>query len=116
MNKQQQFFYDNAGYSYDPKIETPEHGRYRCAVALADAETLATAHGYSFEWSIDPDVDSSDFDGENEPYAQWLCTMYNDAGDIVANLGGIDFGPDGEPWGNAYRRVVEAELALENVE
>lgn len=27
MNKQEQFFYDHAGYSYDPKTETPEQGR-----------------------------------------------------------------------------------------
>lgn len=114
MNKQEQFFYDNAGFSYDPKTQTPEQGKLECAKALADAETLATAHGYSFEWFIDPDITSADF--QDDDYSLWCCQMHNDDGDVVGSLSGIDFGPDGEPWGNDYRRVVEAELALEHME
>ena len=34
MTKQEQFFYDHAGWSYDPKTETPEQGRERCAKDL----------------------------------------------------------------------------------
>ncbi len=42
----EQFFYNNAGYSYNPKSETPAEGNARCAKALAMAEE---AEGYC-EW------------------------------------------------------------------
>ena len=29
------------------------------------------------------------------------------------NYGAVDFGRDGKPWGDLYRRVVQADLALE---
>lgn len=54
-----------------------------------------------------------------QSYHLWQCTAWQCEGDDMgaltyrASLGGIDFGRDGEPWGNPYRRVVEAELALE---
>lgn len=115
MNKQEQFFYKHAGFSYDPKTQTPEQGKAECAKALADAETLATAHGYSFEWTEDSECSAADFRDDTD-YALWCCIMRNDDGDVVGSLRGIDFGPGGEPWGNDYRRVVEAELALEHME
>jgi hypothetical protein len=39
--------------------------------------------------------------------------MRDKAGKVVQSLGGVDFGRDGDPWGQPYARVVEAELALE---
>ena len=45
----QLFFYENAGYSYDPKTETPEQGRIRCARDLADAEMVGQRLGYVLE-------------------------------------------------------------------
>ena len=60
LTADQQFFFDCACHSYDPRTETPEQGRTRCALDLAAAEA---------------------------------------------------FGRDGSPWGDPYRRVVEAELA-----
>jgi hypothetical protein len=38
----------------------------------------------------------------------WIATLYDPQGTLAASLGGID-APEGDP----YRRVVEAELALE---
>lgn len=98
----EQFFFDHAGYSYDPKSETAEHGRIRCAKNLAAAEGIAREAGVSFEWVPDADVD--------EPN-QWGCMLHDAAGSIHQSLWGIDFGRHGEPWGDKYRRVVEAELA-----
>lgn len=115
MNTQQSFFYEHAGFGYDPKTQTPEQGKRQCAEALADAETLATAHGYTFEWFVDPEITAADW-SDTEDHATWCCIIRNDDGDVVGSLGGIDFGPGGEPWGDSYRRVVEAELALEHME
>jgi hypothetical protein len=110
--KPTEFFYANAGYSYDPAHETPEEGRTRCSIFLAFAEKEGRDRGFSFEWSVD-DVDSSEWNDEDEPYAQWLCVARDEVGEVIASLSGVDFGPGGEPWGNDYRRVVEAELAQE---
>lgn len=110
MNAAERFFYDNAGFSHDPATETVEEGRTRCAKLLAAAEARASAEGYSFEWDVD-DLDSSEWSDDPEPWAQWVCVMRDPDGEIIETLCGIDFGRDGSPWGNPYRRVVEAELA-----
>ena len=104
MRADAQFFYTNAGCAYDPKTETPTEGRKRCALILAAAETFARAAGVSFEWLIDVDAD--------EP-GQWGCILRDNTGEAKQSLWGIDFGPGGSPWGENYRRVVEAELALD---
>jgi hypothetical protein len=109
----EQFFYEHAGYSYDPKKETPKQGRQRGAKALARAEAKASRLGYSFEWEIDQISDSSDFSNERPAYELYFCRMRDQKGQTLDTLGGIDFGRDGSPWGDPYRRVVEAELALE---
>ena len=115
MNQTEQFFYDNAGYSYDPKTETKEKGRRRTAAFLAQAESKATEQGFSFQWRVDPYMDSSEFSDDPEPWALWECLIHAPDGSILTGIGGIDFGRDGEPWGDNYRRVVEAELALESL-
>ena len=114
------FFFDHAGFSYDPLTETAEQGQARCAEQLADAEEQARDAGCSFEWSIDPGTTSADWidDRKNggkrrNPWATWQCLMRDADGAVVQALGGIDFGRDGSPWGDPYRRVIEAELALE---
>lgn len=119
MNKVEQFFYDNAGYSYDPATETPEQGREKSAILLASAERWAQETGYDFIWDIDPDASSADWiddkkDGGKyrKPWQVWFCSMLNERGKTVQSLHAIDFGRDGQPWGNSYRRVVEAELAM----
>lgn len=108
------FFRTHAGFSYDPAKETKAQGRARYARALAKAEVAALFAGLHFAWEVD-DIDSRDFSDDPEPWALYACTAYNATGDAVAHLGGIDFGRDGTPHADPYRRVVEAELALEAI-
>lgn len=110
---EQRFFFDRAGWSYGPG-ETPQAGRMRCAVELAAAESRARQEGCSFQWEIDPDIDSREFSNRRPYYALWQCLMRDASGEVVQSLHGIDFGRDKEPWGDPYRRVVEAELAAEH--
>ena len=110
------FFYSQAGYGYQPDKETKLQGKRRCAKQLAAAERLASDRGYSFRWQVDTMSDSSDWSDEEPAYAQWQCDMLDSDGKFVNGLGGVDFGRDKDPWGDPYRRVVEAELALEIVE
>lgn len=109
MNRNEQFFYDHAGWSHDPKTETSEQGRERCARALAKAEDDGRNAGLSFEWSADHDCERTRRNAE-----MWQCACYDVHGRVVASLGGVDFGPEGL-HGDPYRRVVEAELALEAI-
>lgn len=108
-----QFFLRNAGFSYDPKTETADDGRRRHARDLANAERRGARAELSFGWSIDPDNDSSEWCDEPPAYEQWACVCRDANGIAVASLGGIDFGRDGLPYSDPYRRVVEAELAQE---
>ena len=116
------FFMQHAGYSYDPKTETPEQGRRRCARSLADAEMRARDAGCSYQWEVDPHARSSDWIADHEdggkyrdPWITWQCCMHDAEGEAIASLGGIDFGRNGSPFGSPYKRVVEAELALESL-
>lgn len=113
MNQAEQFFYEHAGYSWDPKKETMEDGRRKSAKDLADAEYRAYSEGYTFDWEVDPTINSSDFDDVSPPYALWVCTLRDPGGDAVESLSGIDFGPDGLP-GCTYGREVCAGLAYEH--
>ena len=108
------FFLANAGFSYDPKTETPAKGRARCARQLAKAERDAAALGFTFEWDYDQEgcigcsCDSPDCKcstGEDHECLSCLCR--NADGEVVASLSSIC-----EP-SREYRRVVEAELAEE---
>lgn len=116
MNADVQFFFDHAGYSWNPATETEQAGRLRCAENLAAAEGIARAAGVSFDWTIDPDIDSSDFSDDPEPWALWQCVAYDAAGSECGCLCGVDFGRDGSPHADDYRRVVEAEIAAEYVD
>ena len=111
--KPENFFFEQAGYSYDPKRETEKQGRQRGAKALAAAERKGSDAGFSFHWEIDQLCDSSEFSKERPAWQLWACCCRNSQGRVRASLCGIDFGRDGAPWGEPYRRVVEAELALE---
>lgn len=111
LNADQRFFFDHAGYSHDPRTETPEQGRARCALDLAAAEAFGRAAGLSFEWSIDPDTDSSEWSRIRPAWDAWVCVCRDAEGAVCQALAGIDFGRDGSPWGDPYRRVVEGELA-----
>jgi len=115
LTTDEKFFFDHAGYSYG-KGETKRQGRERGARALAQAEAKARQGGFSFVWQIDPDTDSSDWSDDEPAWRVWQCCMLNPEGRIVDSLHGIDFGRDGEPWGDPYKRIVEAELALSGLD
>lgn len=107
------FFYRNAGFSYDPKTETPRKGKARGARMLAQAERDARALGYSFGWANDWSVGdhSKEFDcyTNGGPETCESCVMYDAQGNSVQALGCIDDAT------REYRRVIEAELALEQL-
>lgn len=114
--KAEDFFYEHAGYSYDPKTETPEQGRRRGAKELAKAEEWAKGHGYYFEWEQEGEpwstfLDGTEVDIDDVSDIVWVV-MRDDEGKVVQSLGGIIEGHD-ERANRRYRRVVEAELALE---
>lgn len=122
MNANEQFFFEHAGWSYNPKTETADEGRERGAIALAQAEQRFRESSCWFEWVHDDDADAS-FVNDWEPAdrEQWEasehmaegCVLYappeNDHGKprVLASLWGV-FDADA-----SYRRVVEAELASE---
>ena len=108
MTDQERFFYAHAGYSYRPD-ETPMQGRERCAKRLALAENWAHEQRVSFEWQPDG---LSDWDDEDK-HEVWACVARDANGAVIGSLGGVDFGADRDPWGDPYRVVVEAEIALE---
>ena len=114
FNRSIQFFWDNAGFSYNPKTQTADDGHLESAIALAQAELEGCSQGFSYVWDIDPDSTSADFSDDYPPYEQFQCVCLNYRGHILASLGGIDFGRDNQPWDQDYRRVIEAELALES--
>jgi len=116
LTASERFFYDHAGYSYDPKTETRQQGRIRCARSLADAELSAIRLGWSYVWSDDWDVGShKEFYGkgsayeDSEPNTCEHCTLKDSDGRVLASLGCID---DAD---SNYRRVIEAELADETL-
>jgi len=114
MNNDEQFFYDNAGFGWNPlEDESQEAGHVRCAIALAKAEKIASDAGVQFSWTIDEFIDSSDYDDDEiEAHSLWQVAAQDAEGNVFTSLGGVDF-TNGEPWEDDYKRVVEAELALE---
>lgn len=123
-----QFFFDNAGWSYQPSIETPEDGRWRNARGLAAAERalnrLLMSGDVSISWEDDewPDPDEydaapSELEGlESGKYVSVCCYLADRNGNVMASLHRIttnatDFPGYGQVDG--FARVVQAELAEE---
>ena len=90
----------------------------RGGLALTRAERYAADHGWTVVWEDDPDADWSWMTEreQKQPHEVYVALLYDrDPADrtsrlrprILASLGGI-FDPSPQ-----YRRVVEAELALE---
>jgi hypothetical protein len=74
---------------------------------LAQAEERAVDLGLRFVWSLD----EMPWDGDEEPKMVECCVVYPERGQTaLASLCGIGDATD------QYRRVVEAELALEALE
>lgn len=101
------FFYKHAGYSHDPKKETRAQGRRRGAKALARAEAEASARGWRVEWEGDPEAYEMGDAETEEPREVLGAVLRDENGHVLGSLWGI-----GDPT-REYRRVVEAELALE---
>lgn len=110
-----QFFFEHAGYSYNPKTETAEQGRQRGAERLAAAERFAAEKSFVFEWNYDEEgcigCDCGNPDcacSSGASHEVLYCLLReSDNGEVLQSLSGIC-----EP-SREYRRVVEAELALE---
>lgn len=91
------FFMEHAGYSYDPE-------------ALATAEEYAFNHSLEYRWADDWSVDhQKEFDcyEDGGPETCEYCQLIDVDGKVLASLGCIDDATA------SYRRVIEAELALE---
>ena len=108
----ERFYYENAGYSYDPATQTPDEGRMVNARNMVSALRLTLGEGGVFRWVPDWVTDHErEFDcyvdGGPET-CEWVG-LYVD-GELVASLGCVDDADDD------CRRVVEGELALEYVQ
>lgn len=116
MEKAEEFFYAHADWGYDPKKETEEEGRRRGAALLAQAEARAKEKDWMFEWVRDPNGCSGcDCGSADCPCASGKrhrvegCVCRCEHGGVAASLWGICEATA------EYRRVVEAELALEGL-
>lgn len=115
------FFYEHAGSSYNPATQTEVNGRLLGAIALATAHRWARNNGCYFIWENDEPAECQNETGEWEYHPAVSCLMLQYAEDIydqpkvLGSLGGIIESPDARERQN-YRRVVEAELALEAME
>jgi len=113
LSRDEMFFWEHAGYSYQPETETEAQGRIRCARELAAAEANAKRiDGWGFEWHDDWRVGDhvNEFSSEsylNNPRTCECCLLRDGDGDVIASVGCVDDATD------EYRRVIEAELAVE---
>ena len=96
LTQAQRFFYEHSGYGYNPKTETAEQGRIRCAIELAKAEEKAAKLDWCFCWEYDEsgcsgcDCDSEDCDcSSGEPHETLCCLVRDYEGKVLASLGGI---------------------------
>lgn len=112
------FFFEHAGWSYDPQTESEFAGRVRCALELEHAEACGADHGFEFDWEPDNDTRAEDFDAEvfpprddEESWRFWGCILRYQ-GKERDSLWGISFASNA-PSDEPYARVVEAELASE---
>ena len=100
------FFKKHGGYSTRPG-ETKKKAIQNSAERLARAEQYGTDMGWTVTW----DYDQEEYqlgDAEETPPSEVLVAVLRDSdGNVIGSLGGI-----GDPDDN-YKRVVEAELALE---
>jgi len=108
----EKFFYENGGFSYDPKTETRAQGKRHSAQRAAKAEEIAKELGWTFKWEEDPEpYEMGDAETEH-PDEVLMVSMIDENGRICQSLGGIGFAGS-HLERKKYGRVVEADLALE---
>ena len=118
LDKAVLFFYANAGSSYRPDSQTEVNGRLLGAIALAQAEQWARTNGCYYVWDNDEDTECQNEAGGWEYYPAVSCLMRQHTTDpayrsrYLSSLGAIIESSNSTERDN-YRRVVEAELALE---
>lgn len=104
MASRTRFFFKWAGWSYDPKTQTPLQGRWAGAKALANAEARGQALEFTFQW----EHDDFPWDGDGEPPKEVLvCICLDKRGAVLASTSGI-----ADP-SREYGQVIEAELACD---
>jgi hypothetical protein len=103
MLRAYRFFFENAGYIVGH--------RAACALSLARAEQHALDNDWESEWVADdcPDLSWMSDDDRNQPHEVLGCILRDADGNVLASLWGI---VDAD---RAYMRVVEAELASDEV-
>jgi hypothetical protein len=103
------FFFEHAGWGYDPKKETAQAGRLRCAKDLARAEMIADQLDWYYEWEQDQDPDLSWMSEEEQAkeHEVLVCRLFDSKDRVLEAIGGVT---DAD---RNYGRVIEAELALE---
>lgn len=108
MTEAELFFYENAGWSYDPETETSDQGKLRCAHALAQAEMSAAVRGWFVSWETDPEP----WDGDTPYYGPlWIAILRDREGDCLASIGSVACPGQASDYG----RVIDAELADEAI-
>lgn len=83
------------------------------SLSLARAERIAEEHGWEAFWQED---DVNTFDEEELKHISEIlgCVLKDDRGNVLGSLWGISFGKKStHREDDAYKRFVEAELALE---
>lgn len=127
-----EFFYHNAGRSYRPDHESETVGTLRAALTLAAAERWSYSVGALYQWDDDPDgAEVQNEDGSWQTLPAVSCTVYvpcamcRHGDDILSCERGLESHMGASLCGiaesdhhserKAYRRVVEAELALETM-
>jgi hypothetical protein len=100
------FFKKHGGYSTRPG-ETKKKAIQNSAERLARAEQYGTDMGWTVTWDYDQEEYQLEDAEEAPPSEVLVAVLRNSDGSVIGSLGGI-----GDPDDN-YKRVVEAELALE---
>lgn len=125
-NEMVAYYFEYAGYSWNPATQSEFAGRLIGAQKLARAVQWFNSlpdGSLEFEWDYD-DLTSEEFSDEEPFYPLWTCILWDyrrvtirKKGKRVAaaSLGGIDLGRDGEPRDEEghYSLTVEAELILQ---
>ena len=103
MLRAYRFFFEHAGYIVGQRAQ--------CALGLARAEQHARDNEWDAEWVVDdcPDLSWLPEEEQRLSHEVFGCILRDTDGNVLGSLWGIT-DPD-----NAYMRVVEAELASEEM-